>query len=187
MTLKLAPVVEQIYVSLGCPVTIQFLPGKRGIHYFNDGKVDGELFRLPVIENKYTRDFIRSSAPIISLSKSIWVNPQLSNSEPRLTGYAYGIAWQEKYVAENAQEFTIIAKFHSGEDLFDAYNNGRIDSFLAEEKTVEAYLKKNSLYPIPVLKKRVHSSYLYHYLDAQFIEFMNDFSEYVTRHKPFAD
>lgn len=47
-------ILREAYRSLGMDLQLKYYPPERSLLHSNQGDVDGELFRLPVIENKYT-------------------------------------------------------------------------------------------------------------------------------------
>ena len=50
-------ILSEIYEDAGCKPEFVEYPGRRGVFYFNKGDVDGEIFRLKIIE-KSTHDTI---------------------------------------------------------------------------------------------------------------------------------
>ena len=59
-SIRIIPILSQLYERIGCSLNLTPLPGRRGIHYFNIEKVDGELARFDVVEEKYKRPFVAS-------------------------------------------------------------------------------------------------------------------------------
>lgn len=154
---------------------------------FNKQLVDGEMLRLPVIEDKYQRQFIRSSVPILKMYKGVWERPSTIDAEVKVIGYTFGIAWQENYIKENQARFPRVIKFLSDNELFKAYSNGQISGFLSEDKTISEYARTNGFQPAPFLKEAIEVSHLHHYLGQEYSKFMQDFSNHVREHKPFSN
>jgi hypothetical protein len=187
LSIKTAPVLSAIYKELGCPVKITFLPGRRGIREFNLSNVDGELFRLPLIEDKYTTTFVRSSEPLITINNAVWSNPDTKIAQSKPLGYTLGIAWQEKFISTRLTDHTVrVLKFGSGEETYDAFNRGLIGSFLAEKQSVQLMLRDKKLDFSPTLQQTVKTQNLYHYLDKKYAKFMADFSKYLRAKTPFS-
>jgi len=182
-----ANVLRQIYGKLGCTPEVTFLPGRRGVNHFNKSAVDGELYRLRLIESQYKTAFVRSSTPVFSLTNALWVHPSPAIAEKKRTAYVLGIAWHEKFVvALPVEQRAKYVKYHSDGQVFAAYNRGAIGSFLTEKQSIDILLKKNAIRPIPVLKKVISSLPLYHYLGKRYAKFMADFSAELARDNPFS-
>jgi len=174
---QVSVILQTIYKKLDCETTFIPLPGKRGILEFNMGQVDGEVFRLKVVEKLYTKPFAKSASPLYHLNSSYWINPNSKNSA---IGYSLGIVWQENYM-KNQRGIS----FRDNLVMFHAYNNGRIKGFLASDKTVRTFIKKGVFKIPPVQKENLLSAPIHHYLKAEFNDFMAVFSAYVEEHKPF--
>jgi hypothetical protein len=174
---KISTLLQKIYSELGCKTEFVTLPGKRGILEFNMGQIDGEVFRLKVVEKLYTRPFIKSASPLKYLNSSNWIRP--SNKSPIL-GYSIGIVWQENYMKDKRG-----VSFHNNYVMFQAYNNGTINGFLANDIIVRNAIQKGELKPTPIKKENLVSAPIHHYIGAEFSDFMAAFSAYIAQHKPF--
>jgi len=176
----------QMYEKLGCKLEVRFLPGRRGVQEFNSADVDGELYRLRIIEDKYVRPFLRSVQPLFSLTNAVWVHPDPAIADAHPLGYVLGIAWHEKFVSElPVGDATRLLKFHSEDDVVAAYNKGVIGSFLTEKQTVDILVQGGAIVPAPVRKTTISAQPLYHYLGREFGPFMGDFSTLLTRDNLF--
>jgi hypothetical protein len=178
-------VIVDIYEKLGCPVEIVNLPGRRGFIAFNQGLVDGEVFRFPVATENYSRPFVQSTVPLVEISNSIWAAPGSKRYSDSLLGYVIGLAWQEKYIADNP------AQPASGHldvaDLISHYNMGTFDRFLAEDNTIRLAIQNNSFEKDlePVQLETVKIGAVYHYLGAEFAPFMQRLSEHIAENPLF--
>lgn len=184
---KGSKILSKMYTALGCPIEIVFLPGRRGISYFNQKKVDGELYRLNLIEAAYSNKFTRSSSPLFEIINAVWARPDLTDIKLEPIGYVIGIAWHENFI-KNANENIPFrrAKFDSEEDMLLAYNNGKIGSFLSEAQSISLLSSQNKYKVIPRKSFDVEALPLFHYLQAKYTPFMKEFSKYLQEHQPFA-
>jgi len=176
-------ILKEIYTKLGCSVEIVSLPGRRGVLSFNRSLVDGELFRLSLIEKKYEKTFVRSTTPMLQLVNALWEHPSPSVAENKPMAFVLGIAWHEKFISETTGTKAI--RFSSDHELVAAYNRGAVGSFLTEKQSINLLHKKRAIHPAPVLKKTISALPLYHYLDKKYAKFMADFSEELRQHQPF--
>jgi hypothetical protein len=179
-------ILKKIYQELGCPIDLIYLPGQRGILHFNGGKVDGELYRLRLVEGAYERKFVRSDVALFPLTNDLWVHPDPKVAETKAFGYVLGLKWHEAYIQKNALKIKKLAQFPSEEKLFAAYNRGAIGSFLSEKQTIDVLEKTHKLVQRPLLKEVVETKSLYHYLGDEFTPFMNDFSRRLQQDNPFS-
>ncbi len=159
--------IQRLYSDLKCQVDFIELPGRRGVKSFNNGYVDGELFRLAIIEPSYKRDFIRSSVPLFYLSNSLWVHADENKRERFPYGYILGVKWQEDFDGyENMRRFSNI------EEMFKAYTAGHLAGFLASDFSVKLKISSGELLPEPIVEKKWLEAPFYHYLGAEFAPFM---------------
>jgi hypothetical protein len=180
----LASIISDIYETLGCPVEIVDLPGRRGFTAFNNGRIDGELFRLPIGAEHYTRPYIRSEIPLLAVTSSLWGMPGSKVYSDDTIGYMTGIAWQEEYLDKNM----LRKSGHNDlDDIVQHYNSGTFDRFLGEDATVEliiaegAFAKDRS----PVRIELLEDGPIHHYLGIEFAPFMAKFSQYLRENNPF--
>ncbi len=172
---------QQIYVDLGCLTKFVTLPGRRSILHFNKGLVDGEFFRLKLVEKAYQREFVRSSPPLFTLYNSLWLHPDPSISEKYPHGYVIGIVWQERYM-KNRNGIL----FHSVEKMYETYRNGRLGGFLGTHHSVKAQIASGRLPIAPILGKVIMAEPLYHYLGSEYAPFMQRFSALIKEKDPFS-
>lgn len=174
----------EVYQNLGCPIEIVSLPGRRGFSAFNNGTIDGELYRLPVGAKNYTRSYVQSEAPLFEITNSLWVKPGSKRHSDGPIGYVIGVAWQEAYLESN----NLPKSGHRDiGDMIGHYNAGTFDRFLAEDTNIVAAIRDGEFGAenIPVQLEVLNAGPLYHYLATEFAPFMTRFSEYVNAHQPF--
>ena len=165
---KISKSVPNSYRKFGCDPEFVPVPGRRGIAMFNNGDVDGELMRIEKITPDYSRKFVRSTTPILTVKMALWGHPDVMARGELPTGYLHGIVWHERYVAKNPQ--LKVKKFYSRNSLFEAYNEGRLSGFIETDGILD------KLKPAPVQKVLLNSFDLYHYLGIEFSEAMTKFS-----------
>lgn len=172
---------RQIYSELGCDTKFVGVPGRRGIRSFNEGAVDGELFRLKRAEKAYKREFVRSSTPLFTLHNALWLHPDPSIRDKYPQGYLMGILWQEEYMKRRNKSV-----FHDAEIMHETYRNGRLGGFLGTHYTVRSMASRGRLTPAPTMGKIIVSEPLYHYLSAEYAPLMARFSDIVRERNPFS-
>jgi len=187
MSQKSIVILQKLYADLGCPLQAVKLPGRRGPLHFNEGLVDGELYRAIPAERNYSRAFVRSSVPLREISNRLWRNP---NDDDPTTPIAFtlGVIWQEKYVNADTAKTGITHKpIMYNTEKYDAYASGRITRLLSADTNIEDMIAKGMLgdTPAPVIEKTISILPLYHYVGAEFAPFMEKFSELVARTDPF--
>lgn len=188
LSTKGSTILTQIYATLGCPIEIVFLPGRRGVSYFNQEKIDGELYRLKLIESAYTKKFARSAVPLFEITNAVWVHPNLIDIKTEAIGYIIGIAWHEKFIAEAGENIPYRrVKFDNEEDMLAAFNNRKIGSFLSESQSVSLLSSQDRYVTTPAKFQSIESLPLYHYLQGKYAPFMKAFSTYLKVNDPFGD
>jgi len=176
-----AKILQNLYLEIGCPMTLLALPGRRGIASFNSGSVDGEIMRLAKAEGAYEREFVRSQKPLFSLTYSLWHHPNRKEKERLKTGYTLGVVWQEDHMKDKRGE-----RFHNGANLFKAYNAGRLSGFLSADMSVRKLVSEGALSPEPIKAQLILSAPMYHYLASEFAPFMTLLSAKILERKAFS-
>ncbi len=176
-----AKTMKELYRELDCQVELVALPGRRGIHYFNAKRVDGEVMRLEKAEATYYRKFVRSLSPLYSLTFSLWRNPNGGERADMPIGYTIGVIWQEDYMKDKTGR-----RFHDATSLFEAYNDGKISGFLAADISVRQLIDNGQLPNRPVKEKTVLAAPMYHYLGKEYSPFMERLSALIESRNPFA-
>lgn len=181
LTENILPILAEVYEKAGCPLKLTILPGRRGIQYFNSGKVDGEAFRYRIAEEKFERPFVRSEVPLLLVSNSLWRHPDHMHVEKPAIGYAIGVLWQEQFVENKDAK-----KYRSTSDVMQAYNAGEISAFIAADITVIGMKNNSDLTPPPMRAEVIHEKPLYHYLSSDLTPFMFMLSDEIKKNNPFS-
>ena len=180
-----AAAMQLLYEKLGCPVEIEPVPGRRGVAHFNSGAVDGELYRLAIIEPAYTVPFVRSTVPLMVMEKALWSAPGAKGDETALYGYVFGIKWHEDFVGHARERTRRFRKYDTETDMFTAYQAGEIKGFLSIKQTVDQLLWVGRITAAPEKVLTVARKPLYHYLNAKYRPFMEALSAALARDNPF--
>ncbi|WP_419797995.1 MAG: hypothetical protein ACNI26_17305 [Terasakiella sp.] len=184
LTLKARHIFEEMYAKLGCKLSTRLLPPKRSLLYFNRSLIDGELYRFEDIEKNYTKTFVRSQHPLLSIPASLWASTDPETYAKRPLGYIKGYAWQERFIRQKPL-LTPLA-YMSEADLYVAFNKGIIGSFINNDPYV-GFLQKEGLLSAPVKKiMTIETRHFYHYLNAKYAPFMERFSELLAKENNFA-
>ena len=171
---------KALYLQLGCNTKFRELPGRRGILYFNKRIVDGEFFRLPLVEVEYSRPFARSATPLFYISNSLWFHPDQKVRERLPLGYALGVVWQELYM-KNRDGMA----FYSTFEMYDAYQKGLISGFFDSSNPTKSQFANVDLQPVPILGELISKLPLFHYLGVEHKEFMEKVSELLKTENPY--
>lgn len=180
LTLLVLPVMQRVYRDLGCETEFLNLPGRRGILAFNEQMIDAEMIRFRVVEDRYLVPFERGKVPLIQLKSYFWKNPALEEDRTIPFGYVKGIIWQENYA--KGKPFNA---FYNIESMFKAYNEGQIAGFLASGPAIVTAHDKELISPHPVVVELVKESPLYHYVLADYENFIGKFDKYLETNDPF--
>ncbi|WP_126465265.1 hypothetical protein [Candidatus Terasakiella magnetica] len=179
------PILINIYDSIGCSTEFDFLPGRRGILEFNQGRIDGELYRNPIAEQFYSRAFTRSSKPFVTVEQGIFLNPKYNDYTSVPIGYISGIKWHDLFVLNTLANTKRLVRFNQKSKLMDAYEQGRIKGFLSSTLSVKLYNDEVGFKHAPQLSLAIGTVNLYHYLAKEHATIMEKIDQYVSSHKPF--
>ena len=171
---------KAVYLQLGCNTKFRKFPGLRGILYFNKKLVDGEFFRLSLVEVEYSRPFVRSATPLFYISNSLWLHPDLKVRERLPLGYALGVLWQEQYMENRAG-----IAFYSTFEVYDAYQKGLISGFFDSSNSANSQFDNADIQPAPILGELISKLPLFHYLGVEHKEFMEKVSELLKKENPY--
>lgn len=174
-------VFKDVFRDLNCNTEFVAVPAKRGVYLFNQGKVDGELMRLPVIESKYTVPFIRSD-PYFRFKLALW---GAKFTKVTSLGYLRGLAWHEKFVSRFQKQGVSIHVFNSNEKMYRAFLRGRINGFLSAERMMRLFFEKRLLAGQVALKEVLLTPKVSMYLKPEFNEFVSDLNAYLRKNTPF--
>lgn len=175
---KISVRLAKVYTALNCGTIFATLPGQRGLQLFNQHQVDGEVFRLALIEDRYRRDFVRSAEPVGEVRNALWYRAgKRPDPNWQYVGYIRGIVWQE--VATKGKDSRVLTD-HAA--LLRAYNEGKIDGFLLAMSTVEDFYATGQLDDLPeMVGEPLMIRPIYHYLGAEYAPFMRRFNEEYTK------
>jgi len=148
--------------------------------YFNKRLVDGEFFRLPLVEVQYSRPFVRSATPLFYISNRLWLHPDQKVRERLPIGYVLGVVWEELYMKNRAG-----VAFYSTFEVYDAYQRGLISGFFDSSTSTNTQFDNFELKPVPVLGKFISKLPLFHYLGVEHAEFMDELSELLKTESPY--
>lgn len=170
----------ELYLKLGCSPILQEFPGRRGILHFNERLVDGEFFRIPQVEYKYSRPFVRSAVPLFQTTNRLWLHPDPKVRDSLPIGYIRGVVWHEEYMKDRQG-----VAFSNGRKMFSFYQKGRISGFLASTSPAVDHSEISRLHPAPVRGELISKLSLYHYLGSEHAVFMKKLSELLEANNPF--
>ena len=171
---------KALYLKLGCRSEFSELPGRRGILYFNKSIVDGEFYRLPLVEGEYSRPFVRSAVPLFYISNVLWLHPKKKAHGNLPIGYVHGIVWEERYMKNRDG-----VAFFSAVEMYDSYQRGKISGFLASSNSFSTQSDNLDLHPVPIFGALISKLPLFHYLGTEHSGFMKQISELLTNKNPF--
>ncbi len=171
---------KNIYIQLNCSTRFIALPARRGLAEFNAGTVDGEIYRLTLIEKHYKQSYIRSRLPLTIINSSLFENPEEKVAKRRPIGYLRGVAWMEEYPIKRKK-----VVFNNFSSMFQAYERKAIGGFLAADNAVAQRIASGELQNTPQKIKTVISMHLYHYLKPEYGDFLEVLSSYVEHNRPF--
>lgn len=184
---KLTAIYSHVFNALGCDIQIKAAPGQRVIKLLNDGKLDGDLLRFPLIEEKYSFDFIRSDPPVLrDRIKGIYKYPGSNVNFNIPKGIVLGAVWQENYAeAHKTNTMAKTIRYYSYNEVLEAYHNHEISSFLSEQQVIDHAYRIGQIAMKPELHQIIKKDQVHFYLKSEFSEFMQDFNTYVSKHDPF--
>jgi len=175
-------IIHNIYEELHCDTRFMPMPAKRGVLTFNNAAVDGELVRLQAIETLYKREVVRSD-PLAPAVLGLWGR---KNNPGKVLGHVRGIAWQDGSIGGFVKEGWRTRAFNKHEQMYAAYLRGLIDHFLSIDIfTVEFFARRDK--DSVIQKEILLAPQGYHYLSAEYADFMRDFNRYVRNNDPFKE
>jgi len=177
------PLVRKVYRKLDCELTTSPFPGRRGVVAFNAGDVSGELFRLRLIENSYEIEFVRSQWPVLHPKQAIWVHASKALGEESKIGFVIGRWWQENYARSHATQHRFV-EYGNSSDLWSDFERHALDGFLATPALVETLVGNGKLSERPSMARMLKSAPMFHYLSADYADFMADFSKALKDETP---
>ncbi|OUR78003.1 hypothetical protein A9Q83_08415 [Alphaproteobacteria bacterium 46_93_T64] len=160
-----AIVLREIYHRLGIDVNFKMAPGRRALKMSNEGKTDGEVFRIWDVGLKY-HNLYRVPTPFLTLhGYAFSMKPPTINSFKELSrghriGIQRGIIWAENELAGRKG----IVHVDTVSDLVDKLIGGSIDVAFATEDGVDAEFRKRNIDQTILHGAPVASFKVYHYL-----------------------
>lgn len=135
----------QVYKKLAVEVDFLNLPSNRALEFSNNGRTDGETFRIKSISKTY-KNLVRVPTPVMSFEGFAYATRNLEieswlDLKGLRVGIVRGIIWSEKQTKDYA-----VSRFNNNEDLLDKLLMGGIDvavttSFGMSEVTKNKILK----------------------------------------------
>ncbi len=181
---EVVQVYHTIYKNLKCNTQFVPLPPKRILVHFNNGMLEGDIFRLELIEKHLQVPFVKSHVPLFHVSGYLYQNMTVKNAKERPFGYLRGVQWQKEYAQKHPKNSMVI---NDEESLFLQYRSGVLKRFLSGAFRVNHRIQEGFFDVPPVAVEKIFTQPLWHYLHADYADFMKAFSDYVTKHKSFAE
>lgn len=175
-------IIHSIYKELGCEIAFEPLPARRAFVAFNQYTVDGELYRLPIIEKNIP------GLLCVLMYLSLLLSTHYGDIQSLILypvcplGIYGGILWQEEYMKGRRAKI-----FNSFEDLLTAFNNEEVGSFLSADFSISFYQNQKGFKVRPIKSKEIGKADLYHYLGAEFEPFMKRFSNFLVENPTFSE
>lgn len=163
--------VRRVYKALGCETEILAVPGRRGIFLFNSGHIAGEVYRLKVVEKRYTRRFVRSERPVFTVHLSRWGLEDRVTADSLPVGFRLGIVWAENAASAHSRSL----RYFSDDKMFSDFSSSNIGSFFIADETMDFHINQDLFQRPPVKIEEIGVDYLYHYLDEEYVPFMKRF------------
>lgn len=158
-------ILTEAYHKVGYEVTIRGYPAERALAMSNDGLVDGEAGRVPVIEGKY-KNLIRVPTPIytnrvfaFSRQPKLCTNKGWSALEPYKLGAVIGYKFIEKMTKDMNSAY-----FRTYRVLFKALDNDRIDVAISEYLEALPIIRDLRLQKIGAHHPPLAHNEMHHYL-----------------------
>ena len=156
------------YGRAGLPVEFVPLPQKRSLLLAVDGAIDGDVGRIPGLDEKYP-SLIRVNVKLMDLVGAAYVvrGQRLGNYRPELlraltVGAVRGVVWARRVVGDGRLE-----QVNNYETLFGMLLEGRIDVALASRASAERLFLENRRYSLRIrrMEPDVYRVPFYHYLN----------------------
>ncbi|WP_026971036.1 substrate-binding periplasmic protein [Aliagarivorans marinus] len=158
-------VIERAYAKLGITLSYKALPAKRSIQYANDGKADGELFRVASFAPDYA-NLIKVPVAISYLEQTLFsaTHEQAPSTCRGLSEYRVGVIRGVKHAETCAQHAKEVILYNDMSQMMKVLSTGRIDFVISGKVTALLRLKTLELSNIRVLEPPLSQAPLYHYL-----------------------
>ncbi len=130
--------------KLGYSLTIKTLPNKRSLSWANEGKLDGELFRVSYLNLTDFPNLQRVNESLFTIDQSV-----ISKKHIIVDGWDsmknYTLAYERgtKFLDEKQEYFKDIILVNSSEQAIDMVYVGRADITITSSSTAKRILSKN--------------------------------------------
>lgn len=158
---------KAVYDRAGLKVKFVSLPHNRSLLSANDGSVDGDVGRVPSVEEKYP-NILRVNAKLMELSGAVYtLNPDIKTYDESIlskyrVGYVLGVRWaQKKMVGHPA---VTVGDYDA---LFEMLLQGRVDLVLATVVSTDEILDRlgERAKQVRKLQPFVFTAPIYHYVN----------------------
>ncbi len=157
-------ILTEAYQRLGIEVVFKELPGQRAIQGANEGKFDGEVFRIGGLNKKFP-NLIMIAEPYLLAQDSVFskkVDFKVDGFES-LRPYRIGIRRGIK-AAEQGTMGMEIQKTNTYKQLFKLLDKERVDVIFVNTLLGLQIMEELNLQDIKVLQPPIFQANLYHYL-----------------------
>ncbi|MCG8636707.1 MAG: hypothetical protein MI863_22935 [Desulfobacterales bacterium] len=159
--------IKKVYERAGLEVECIALPHNRSLVSANEGTVDGDVGRVPSVEEKYP-NLLRVNVKLMDLNGAVYTARtdigQYSADllKTRKTAYVLGVRWPEKKM--EGLKAVKVRDYHS---LFEMLLQNRVDIALATEASARSTIEKlgQRAERIHRLDPLVLTAPIYHYLN----------------------
>lgn len=130
----------KVYERAGLKADFIALPHNRSLVSANDGTVDGDVGRVPSVEEKYP-NLVRVNVKLMDLNGAVYtIRPDIKTYDDSLlsthrVGYVLGVRWTQKRM--QGKKATTVRDYPS---LFEMLLQDRVDIILATEASADAVM-----------------------------------------------
>lgn len=157
---------KEVYAEAGLNAEFVPLPHNRSLISANRGSVDGDVGRVPSVEEKYP-NLVRVGEKLMDLEGAVYtLKPEIRDYDDSLltnyrVGYVLGVRWPQKKMA--GLEATTAPNY---EALFEMLLQGRIDIALATVASADYVINDLGHRGLAIrqLKPPIFSAPIYHYV-----------------------
>lgn len=166
-TLISADVMTEAYRRIGVEIAVEEYPAKRALFFANEGKVDGELFRIADMEIEYP-NLIRVPVVINHLDAMVYTKSAnfTLNGWASLKPYKIGIRRGVKFSERGTRGMDTVA-VNSNKALFEILDAGKVDIIVISRTNGLAISNKFKKTDIKLLEAPIESYPMYHYLHSK--------------------
>lgn len=157
-------VVAEAYRRMGIEISVTTYPGKRSLIYANEGKADGELFRIAGMDKEFP-NLLMVPVPVNTLDGMVYTKEKeftvkgWESLRPYRIGIRRGVQFSEIGCA--SMNTTIV---NSNEQLFEILDQGKVDIIVITRENGLDVAQRLKMPGIRALEPPIESYPLYHYL-----------------------